>query len=505
MKRTLRNTFTTMTALLTITASQVMAMDTFIMSGRAAGMGGVGVACSTDATSQYYNPATFGFFSKKPKVTEGEEEPELSVLAKKSWGGDINAGAGARIHGEIGDYMEILANVDFEELSDNGIQNEEDIRNLVKIAKSLSGIDDEENAFSAQAAGNIASRIGHVGVGVYGMVQASGQVADLDTTNLGINAINPADLSADIETAGTDPGGAYSFQVFSTSQQNALSTGGLTDAAIRILDEMAATEGVTTEQVDQVTEILVDVTGSSGTTSTLDDNTTTILAHGFGVAEVPISYGYALNDNISIGGSIKYMKGRVYATSIRVFDDDNDEVLDEIDSNYNETSTFGVDLGIMARYGMLQLGLVGRNLNSPTFDGFVDHFTYKGTTYSSTIADVKIKPQATAGVALMPVDTLTLAVDLDLTANETNRTNYKTQFIRGGLEWEVFKFLALRAGAYYNLDESDIGLVYTAGLGLNLWGVRLDIAGTYADDTVNFDGDEVPAEANVLARLALDF
>ena len=484
-----------------------------MMSSRHAGMGGAGIACSTDATAQYYNPATFGFFAKKPVVAEEEKEPELSGLATKDWGIDINAGAGARIHGEIGDYMETLANVDFDELSTDGIETEEDIRNLVKIAKSLSGIDDERNAFSAQSASNVAARIGHFGMGVYGMAQVSGQVLNLDTINLGIDAVNAADLSSDIEAANaasSSPvvtGGGYSYLVFNASQQSQLSSAGLSSNSIQILDNMAASEGVTSAQIQQITDIIENVTDGStaGSATTLDDNTTTIIAHGIGVVEVPISYGYAFNDHISVGGNIKYMKGRVYGTSIRVFDDNNDEVLDNIDSKYNETSTFGVDMGIMARYGMLQVGLVGRNLNSPKFDGFVDTGTIAGQPYSETIADVKLKPQAAAGIALIPIDTLTLALDLDLTANETNRTNYETQFIRGGLEWDAFKFLALRVGAYSNLSESDIGLVYTAGLGLNLWAVRLDVAGAYADDTVNFDGDEVPAEANVMARLAVDF
>lgn len=505
----------TLTMLLTTMAGrEAAALDTFMMNGRSAAMGGAGVACTTDATAQYYNPATFGFFSRKPAPVEGEEEKavEPSALGQKSWGVDINAGAGARIHGEMGDYMETLANVDFDELSDDGIENEEDVRTLIKIAKSLSGIDDERNAFSAQTAGNVAARIGHVGVGVYGMAQASGRVLSVDTTsNYALEVGSLSTISDDIEAANPSvaSNGSYTYQVFTSDQRTALTTAGFDIEAVRVLDNMAAAEGVTSAQVGTVIDILETVASSStpGGSGSLDDNETTVLVKGFGVAEVPISYGYALNDNWAIGGNIKYMKGRVYGTSIRVFDDNNDEALEEVDNNYKETSTFGVDMGIMARYGSWQFGLVGRNLNSPKFDGFTYTPTITGLSglAAVTVDDVKIKPQATAGVAWLPLQTLTLAVDLDLTANETDRTNYSTQFIRGGLEWDVFKVLALRVGAYSNLDESDIGVVYTAGLGLNLWAMRLDVAGAYAADEVNFDGDEVPAEANVMARLAIDF
>lgn len=524
MKKTLRNTLYTMTAMsLSLGAGEALAMDTFLMNSRSAAMGGAGVACSTDANAQYYNPAAFGFFSKQPTVaaekteaplsgltTEGEvepqlldaakeaeEKPQLSGLANKDWGLDVNVGGGARIHGEIGDYLQTLADVDYTALSTNGIQTEEDIRDLLKIAKSLSGVDDAGNAFSTQGAANVAARVGHVGVGVYGMAQASGRVLNIDTANLGIG-LDAATLSADIETANTTVVLDGVYVVFTTSQYDQLLAAGLSPAAIDILDNLAATEGVTADQVAQLTDILVEVASSTGT-GTLSANSTTLIAEGFGVVEVPVTYGYAVNDNISIGGNIKYMKGRVYGTSVRVFDDNNTEVLDNIDSNYQETSTFGIDLGIMGRQGMFQYGLVVRNLNSPKFDGFTDTLT------GYVIDDVKIKPQAAAGIALVPFETLTLALDLDLTANETSRPDYKTQFIRGGLEWDTFKILALRVGAYSNLDDSDIGLVYTAGIGLNLWAARLDVAGAYADKKINFEGEEVPTEVNVMARLAVDF
>ncbi len=510
MKKILRNTLYTMTAMsMTLGVGQAMAMDTFMMNSRAAGMGGAGIACTTDANAQYYNPAAFGFFSKKPAVDEGEEQPKISGLAEKDWGIDVNVGAGARIHGEIGEYMETLADVDFEELSNNGIENEEDVRSLLSIAKSLSGIDDKNNAFSAQLAGNVAARVGHVAVGVYGMAQVSGQVFDLDTTNLGLSAVDSADLSADIEAANASSSSpvdtaSYTNILFTGALYDQLIATGLTAEAVQILDSMAVSEGVTADQVAQVSEILANVTdgSTSGSVTTLDDNTTTIIAEGFGVVEVPISYGYAINNNISIGGNIKYMKGRVYGTSIRVFDDNNDEVLDDIDSRYNETSTFGIDMGVMGRFGKFQFGLVGRNLNSPEFDGFND-ITTSGAPH--IVDDVKIKPQVAAGIAVMPFETLTLALDLDLTSNETTINDYKTQYVRCGLEWDAFKVVALRVGAYSNLSESDIGMVYTAGLGLNLWAARLDVSGAYASDTVDFDGDEVPTEVYVMARLAVDF
>ncbi len=97
-----------------------------------------------------------------------------------------------------------------------------------------------------------------------------------------------------------------------------------------------------------------------------------MLLSGFGLVEVPLSYGYAINDHLAIGANLKLMRGRVYGNRIVVFDDSADEILKETDEKYQETTTFGLDLGVMARFHYFNLGVVGRNLNSPKFDGFTD-------------------------------------------------------------------------------------------------------------------------------------
>ena len=165
---------------------------------------------------------------------------------------------------------------------------------------------------------------------------------------------------------------------------------------------------------------------------------------------------------------------------------------------------------------MFNLGLVGRNLNAPTFDGFDQDVTVTrpdGTSFVQTMHadDVKVEPQVAAGVAFIPIQTLTLEVDCDLTKNETLLSNfgsgmeYHTQNLSAGLEWNAFHFLALRVGAYKNLAQSDIGTVYTAGLGLNLWAVRIDLAGAVAGQTAQYNGKDYPKETRLAAQLSADF
>lgn len=502
---------------LTLPAQSAFALDTWFSGPRALGMGGANIASVNDTNAQYYNPAAFGFMDHRTKAG-GKTATDNNDLGRKNWGFDVNAEGGIRMQNEFGDYLDTLAAIDYKQLSDNGIQSESDLVNLIKLLNGLNGLQNPGNAITADANAGLGIRAGHFAIGGHAVFQAAGRVLNVDTTNLGITntATNIGDLNNQITNAVPVPIDTNTYQrtLITGDLYTQLSNAGLTEAAIDTVDSQLAAAGVSSSEVSGFVSNLEALTTQTlnNPNGTLSDNTTTVALRGFAMAEVPLSYGYALNDHWAVGANLKFIKGRVYGTQVLVFDKDSGQILSQVTNDYNDSNSFGLDIGIMGRYHMFNFGLVGRNLNAPKFDGFDKDITLSDNrTVHMHANDVRIDPQFAVGVAFIPFETLTLEADCDLTSNQTllsdfgSSYDYKTQNLSAGLEWNAFHFLALRAGIYKNLAESDIGPVYTAGLGLNLWLMRFDLGAAIAGKTSQYNGSNYPREFRVAGQLSMDF
>jgi len=189
---------------------------------------------------------------------------------------------------------------------------------------------------------------------------------------------------------------------------------------------------------------------------------------------------------------LKYIQAQVIDGYTAIFNQNSNGFQSNSTQSQETKSGFGIDLGAMYRMPNFQAGLVLRNLNSPKFK----HSS--GYVY-------EMKPQAKLGLSYMPWDTVSVELDADLTKNKSALSNYDTQYINAGLEWDIFHIVALRAGVYQNMAQNDIGTVYTAGLGVNLWAARLDIGGAISTKKAQYQGKQYPREARLSAALNIDF
>ena len=486
-------------ALIASCAGLSFAQESFVVGPRALGMGGTGVAAVDDVPAQYYNPAAFGFFAYQPPVAEqtdkGPDSVDNNKLWEKSWGVGIDATFGARIHQDFADHINVLKKYyddgTLDRLSAAGLAgNAADASSLMDMLNALGNLSDTNNAITADANAGLSMRIGHFGLGVRNFSQISGRVQSVDLVNLGLGGVG--DLNTQL--SGITPPGSGSVLTAAQITQLGLNTN-LSNANITTIDQLAAQAGVTLEQTQLLVNSLVAAANGSG--GALNTNTTAARMYGVSMIEIPLSFGWALNESIAVGGNVKAMIGRVYGTDVLVFGDDIAGAIERADENYQQTVTWGIDLAVMFRLPMLNLGLTARNLNSPTFDA--------PTVGLITYQDYEIEPSATLGAAFIPVEWFTLAVDVDLTSNSTVLSNYDSQMLRFGGELNIYHLIALRGGYSYNLAEDDIGGLVHAGFGIDFWLMRIDLAGAMALETTTYDGDTVPREARVGLQLAADF
>lgn len=489
--------FSVLTALFFTSGAE--ARDWTIVGPRALGMGGANVAVANDSTASYWNPAAFGFF----KNDDGGD------YGKRKWSGAADAGIGARIHEDLGEQLNRIMDFDFSTLGGNVPAAK--VPDFLLLVNELKLFEDNENSaltinFNAAAS----AQASHYGFGTYVFADISAR-GDLDLVNIAPGTTAGANIITELSTAGTfgsAPAGDYYFtageKAALISQIEVLAGWNTTTATdfIQAVDyglSQAPASTVIPADIAAVTVNVATVASAAGTGNTFDTNTSSLLFKGIAVAEFPITFGYAVTDDFAIGGNIKYMKARVYNTEVPVFNTDFGDALDTATDSYMDSSNFGVDVGLLYRFGDdLRVGLVGRNINSPSFDmlpllaGDADHVT----------EDVQLR----AGVAYKPLNFVTLAVDMDLIENDTTVSgSYKSRNLGGGVEVSLLNVLQLRAGAYKNMAESDIGVVYTAGLGLNLWAVNLDLGASMASETTTVDTSDLPKEVKVEAALSMLF
>lgn len=487
--------------------------EQFALTGaRAIAMGGANAASVRDATAQWQNPAVFGFFGRSEWATNAVDNNGLSSQGF-SWE-LIGFGAGYTLTDDMGRYLDILSDIEFDSFDAGSLSNNAGNVDALLSMAGIVGSLDRGDALYVDAAAGTSVQIGHFGVGIR-MFGEAGAWTVPDTDNLGLGGYaDTTDLVNEIEGAASNEGfswdGSYNLSLAQrTELGNALGVAP-DSTTIQYLDDQFGNLGASGDLTGSEINAAIDLFGSLVGGGSIDTNLTAVVGRGFTLFEIPVSYGWALNENLSVGATAKLMYGNVLGTKVWMFNDDNDQVLSDVSDNAESSMNVGLDLGMLYRIPNFQFAVVGHNLNRPTFDGFTDTVDLTlngGTTQTETIRipDVKLDPQLTVGAAYMPSQRLTLEGSLDLLEVGTLLPGYDIQRLSFGGEVDVW-LLSLRLGAYRNLAASWQDWVATAGVGVNLAGVKVDFGGAYSlDGNVEYDGNNIPAEARLYASIGLDF
>jgi hypothetical protein len=231
------------------------------------------------------------------------------------------------------------------------------------------------------------------------------------------------------------------------------------------------------------------------------------LVLGLATIEPGVAYGHLFEDlpiigDVALGANVKLMFGTTFRERFDLLDAGPIDIVEgfvNLDGTDSELS-WGIDLGLMVRpCEWLTFGVVGRNLNSPRFNLKVD-------------GGFELEPQARFGLAITPIERLTLALDVDLTRNASQVIEgLRSRQLGVGAEYilPIRKFwVAFRAGGYTDL-QSDVNndWAITAGLALGYGGFSLELGGgaSLEDVGVGADFENVPTRLNASLLIRYEF
>jgi hypothetical protein len=192
---------------------------------------------------------------------------------------------------------------------------------------------------------------------------------------------------------------------------------------------------------------------------------------GLEARQAAFSYAYAFADKtFAIGVTSKIIQGAAYNTTTNLGGGQDPNLIDNFGKAKISTS-YGIDIGAMYRpSSWLRFGLVGKDLNQPTFDA------PGGLEY-------KLTPQVRGGLAVNPWSTMTITADMDITSNQTLVPGLKSQVLSVGMEQTILsEFLSFRVGTYKNVQDAGSIFTPTAGLGIRIYSFRMDLASGYDFD-----------------------
>ncbi len=248
------------------------------------------------------------------------------------------------------------------------------------------------------------------------------------------------------------------------------------------------------------------------------NNTSKLIVRGGSFTELGLGYAHEIMETgIVIGANAKGIIGKVGYREINVATEDPGAgSFNKFKDNAKTSFQPGLDVGIL--WDMREtlpvlpmrprFGVVARNINSPKFK------QPDAAIAAGDPAHYKIDSQFRAGFALSPFKFWHIAADLDLTENLTPIDGRKSRMAGIGTEINVFNRtwlnIPLRAGIQKNISkDSDSGVAYTGGFGLNFLHVMVDLGAMVSSKSTTIQSEtettKIPNNVAASARVAILF
>lgn len=223
---------------------------------------------------------------------------------------------------------------------------------------------------------------------------------------------------------------------------------------------------------------------------TLPLNTSSLTLRGIRARETRVGYaGKFILPMLTLGVDLRYIQGSTYflnetPQTAASASNSIDLLREALRHNELRTNRFAYDAGAMLQpIPKLRLGLVGQNLNEPSFKIYncSPSNTVSGPTPTAPCPETEVPLPRTirAGAAFAPVsfDGIVFSLDADLNRQKTLVTGLESQRVGGGVQ-----LYFLRVGAYEDTAAPDKHIAYTGGLNLSGHFFALEVSGVYSSN-----------------------
>jgi len=162
-----------------------------------------------------------------------------------------------------------------------------------------------------------------------------------------------------------------------------------------------------------------------------------LIGESLRVGQIGVTVLQSLLDGLVVGSTLKLVRGSVGAGPV-----DGPTAGDALDRTADletdDQTTFDLDVGVMASTSKFRLGLTMKNLRSAEVGAIAGNV-------------ISLPRQARAGVAVLPTDGLTLAMDLDL--NTVDLMGDLRRVLAAGGEMALGSRVQVRSGVRWNLAD----------------------------------------------------
>ncbi|OIO09185.1 MAG: hypothetical protein AUJ52_06805 [Elusimicrobia bacterium CG1_02_63_36] len=260
-----------------------------------------------------------------------------------------------------------------------------------------------------------------------------------------------------------------------------------------------------------------EVDHANDTPATIANNSSKLRLRGGNFTHIGYGMGRELGrSGFVVGANAKLIVGSIgYGEMLVVNEDPGAGSFWRYDRNAKTSFQPGLDLGAFWDVresfptvpGRPRLGIVGRNVNNPTFT------QPQAAIRAGDRNRYSLQSQVRAGIAIQPFQYWLLAADIDITNNETPVDRFRARYAGAGMELRVFHnegfSMPWRLGLQKNIANDDSALAYTGGTALEFSQFKFELAFQITPETTEFQSERetkrVPNNAAGSVRLAWEF